>query len=238
MRALPYSVAVNRIAADLGLLASAAAGKEGNIALGGFSESNRGVASSTATAFDSATDLIDYLDKLSAQDETEGCTALTPNPNVVRVMNLHKAKGLEAPVVFLTDTAQSYKGTPVCHIDRTGEASVGYMGITAAHGKWAKRDVATPADWDHFQNEEQQFLDAEADRLLYVATTRAASMLVVSVGKGNSNWSNLHPYLDDALMNCRSRRTARRRAELGTSSQIPGTRRLFQLIRSARSGPR
>ncbi len=197
LRTFPFSIAVNRIASDLGLLASAAAASEGNIALGGFLKAIEALRQHSCN-FDSASDLIDYLEKLEELDETEGCTALPPDPKVVRVMNLHKAKGLEAPVVFLADTAQPYKGSPICHIDRSGDASTGYMGITAAHGQWATKEVATPAHWTQFQAEEQRFLDAEADRLLYVATTRAACMLVVSVGKDNSNWSGLHSYLSDA----------------------------------------
>jgi ATP-dependent helicase/nuclease subunit A len=59
-------------------------------------------------------------------------------------------------------------------------------------------DISTPANWNQFQKEEQMFLDGEADRLLYVATTRAECMLIVSVGKDNSNWSGLHSYLAGA----------------------------------------
>ncbi len=197
LRALPFSAAVNRIAADLGLLASAAGENEGNIALGGFLKAIE-VLRQHSCDFDSASDLIGYLDRLEELDETEGCTALPPDPNVVRVMNLHKAKGLEAPVVFLADTSQPYGGLPICHIDRAGDDPVGYMGIVVDKGKWAKMEVATPAHWPQFQQEEQRFLNAEADRLLYVATTRAACMLVVSVGKENSNWSGLHKYLTNA----------------------------------------
>jgi ATP-dependent helicase/nuclease subunit A len=197
LRTFPFSAAVSRIASDLGLLASAAAASEGNIALGGFLKAAEALRQNSCS-FDSASDVIDCLQQLEELDETEGCTALPPNPNVVRVMNLHKAKGLEAPVVFLTDTAGPFKGAPICHIDRSGDTSTGYMGITAKKGKWGTKEVATPEHWKQFQEEEQRFLDAEADRLLYVATTRAACMLVVSVGKDNSSWTGLHSYLEDA----------------------------------------
>jgi ATP-dependent helicase/nuclease subunit A len=198
---MPFAAAIGRIASDLGLLARAAAESEGNIALGGFLKAIE-VLRQHSCDFDSASDLIGYLERLEELDETEGCTALPPDSNVVRVMNLHKAKGLEAPVVFLADTAKRFTGDPICHIDRSSDEAVGYMGITAQKGQWATKEVATPARWKQFQAEEQRFLEAEADRLLYVATTRAACMLVVSVGKDNSNWSGLHPYLDDAPELC------------------------------------
>ncbi len=196
LRALPFAVAVHRVAEDLGLLASAAAGREGNVTAGGFMKAIDWLRQQTFD-FDSASDLINFLEQSQAGDENEGCSALSPDANVVRVMNLHKAKGLEAPVVFLADTAKKAEFPVLSHIDRSGPISAGYMGITADKGPWArdKLEIATPENWKHFQQEEQRFLDAEADRLLYVATTRAACALVVSVGKDSSNWSDLHPFL-------------------------------------------
>ncbi len=208
LRALPFTVAVSRVAEDLGLLASAAAsprpgtlgrgvGGEGNVTVGGLLKAIEWLRQQSFD-FDSAADLISFSEELLEVDETEGCTALPPDANVVRVMNLHKAKGLEAPIVFLADTSMRYTHPVLCHIDRAGKEAVGYMGITAENGKWAIKDVATPDNWQKFQAEEQRYLDAEADRLLYVATTRAACAMIVSVGKDKSNWSGLHPYLDEA----------------------------------------
>ncbi len=64
--------------------------------------------------------------------------------------------------------------------------------------KWQDKLLAEPVGWENLQAEEQRFLDAEEDRLLYVATTRAANMLVVSVGGSTSAWSALEPFLDEA----------------------------------------
>lgn len=197
LRALPFTVAISRVAEDLGLLASAAASSEGNVTVGGMFKAIEWLRQQSFD-FDSASDLISFSEELLEVDETEGCTALPPDANVARVMNLHKAKGLEAPIVFLADTSAKYLHPVLCHIDRSGKEAVGYMGITAENGKWAIKDVATPDNWQTFQAEEQRFLDAEADRLLYVATTRAACAMVVSVGKDKSNWSGLYPYLNEA----------------------------------------
>ena len=193
LRSMPFPVAIHRVASDLGLLAVTAAEREGDLALGVFLKAIE-VLRNRSGDFDSAADLIDCFDQLG---ESEGCTALPPDQEVVRVMNLHKAKGLQSPVVFLADTSMPYRGLPQCHIDRTGEVSAGYMSISAKQGKWATKRIANPADWTRFQTEEDRFLKAEADRLLYVATTRAACMMVVSVGKDNSNWSGLHPMLEE-----------------------------------------
>lgn len=195
LRTQPFSTAISRIATDLGLLASAAVQRDGNIALGGFLKAIEVVRARSAD-FDSASDLLGYLDRLETIDEIGGCSALPPNQNVVRVMNLHKAKGLEAPIVFLCDTSPRFSWDPDCHIDRTGDRPVGFMGIVVKEG-FAKREIATPPDWKNLQKEEQKFLDAEEERLHYVATTRAASLLVISVGKDKSRWSDLHPHLQD-----------------------------------------
>ncbi len=79
-----------------------------------------------------------------------------------------------------------------------GREPAGYMGISAKLNDWKKVEVAAPDNWSALQSEEQKFLDAEHERLLYVATTRAACAVIVSVGKDNSNWASLHAYLDDA----------------------------------------
>jgi ATP-dependent helicase/nuclease subunit A len=195
LRALPFATGVTRIAEDLGLLASAASSNEGNIGAGGLLRAIESLRQQSYN-FDSASDLISYFEQLLEMDEIEGATALRPDSNVVRVMNLHKAKGLESPIVFLADTTSGHSGLPNCHIDRSGAHAVGYMGITKKHGQYHAKDVATPPNWTDYQEEEKRFLTAESDRLLYVATTRAACMLVVSVGKEKSYWNGLHGHLE------------------------------------------
>ena len=39
---------------------------------------------------------------------------------VVRLMNLHKVKGLEAPIVFLSDPTGQYDHPVDLHVDRSG----------------------------------------------------------------------------------------------------------------------
>jgi ATP-dependent helicase/nuclease subunit A len=197
IRSVPYTVAVTQIAEELGLLASAAAMPEGNTQSGGLFKAIEWLRQ-RSWDFDSASDLIHCLEEIREADESESCTALSPDSNLVRVMNLHKAKGLEAPIVFLADTARRFTGQIRCHIDRTSDQPSGYVGITAAKGQYHTTEVATPERWSELQQEEQKFLDAELDRLLYVATTRAAHALVISVGKEDSNWSSLYPFLDQA----------------------------------------
>ena len=55
------------------------------------------------------------------------------------------------------------------------------------------REVARPKGWEDRERTERNFQAAERDRLLYVAATRAADLLVISEGpsEGRSPWAKL-----------------------------------------------
>ncbi|MEW6278009.1 MAG: UvrD-helicase domain-containing protein, partial [Candidatus Eremiobacterota bacterium] len=118
--------------------------------------------------------------------------------DVVRVMNLHKAKGLEAPVVFL---ASPTGGAPVradLRIVRTGARAEGFLSI---RNRW--QTFAQPQDWPQHEWVELEFLREERTRLLYVAATRARDMLVVGRWSGTHGgaqrpWAAFDPFLGEA----------------------------------------
>lgn len=96
---------------------------------------------------------------------------LAPSPDAVRVMNLHKAKGLEGKIVILAgDTRASLppqKAGGVCPIVRTSRYGTGAL-------------LYAPKDWSDKEKEEKACLAAEQVRLDYVATTRAEQLLLIS----------------------------------------------------------
>ena len=115
-------------------------------------------------------------------------------------MNLHQAKGLEAPVVFLADPTGDFTHDPPIHIDRSGGFPRGYLAIYGKTSGYHPPLLAYPEQWQTFAEEEGKFLKAEKNRLLYVATTRAANRLIISQRvKGNrwNAWSPLNDYLGD-----------------------------------------
>lgn len=99
----------------------------------------------------------------------------------VRIMNLHKAKGLEAPVVFLACPSGETDHDATEYIDRSGETAKGYFTMSRKVGEYGREVVAQPPGWSDMNERERLFANAEKDRLLYVAATRPKQMLVVSL---------------------------------------------------------
>jgi ATP-dependent helicase/nuclease subunit A len=96
-------------------------------------------------------------------------------------MNLHKAKGLEADVVFLADPAGGLIPRVDVHIERTEVKSLGWLKVARkSEDSFAAKLLGEHADWPAHEAAELAYLQAEEDRLLYVAATRAREALVVS----------------------------------------------------------
>jgi ATP-dependent helicase/nuclease subunit A len=155
-----------------------------------FSESSKGI-----TSFE---EMVERLHQYFAEVEVEEMSVEPGKKDVARLMNLHKAKGLEAPVVFLADPLREPTHDPDYHIDRTGKVT-GFFVAAQGKGEHQKEIVGIPLEWDRYAETEQKYRDAEEDRLLYVAATRAKQLLVVSrypekTEKGA--WSSLYPYLE------------------------------------------
>jgi len=97
--------------------------------------------------------------------------------NEVRVMTVHGAKGLEAPVVFLVDTTASPTDTQrpkLIHLPR-GDAAPNKPGVVV----WAARMADDPAAAAAARKAMSDETEDEYRRLLYVAMTRAADRLIV-----------------------------------------------------------
>jgi len=146
-----------------------------------------------------------FIDELqqAAASETAEAPILEEGSDGVRLMTVHKAKGLEFPVVILADlTCRMSHGDASRHLDPgKGLCAIRLSG-------WAPHELR-----DH-ENDEVARDEAEGIRLAYVAATRARDLLVVPA-LGDAPWDGgwLSP-LHDALYPPLERRR--------TSSRGPG----------------
>jgi ATP-dependent helicase/nuclease subunit A len=197
-RRLPAPAAVERILEATGLLARSTAISPGGAEAGDLLHAVdriRQVTEEGGTLADAADALVADL----GSNEVESVPLEPGRRDVVRVMNLHKAKGLEAPVVFLADPTRGWQDHVDVRVVRDGLNAVGYFALSRSEGQWGRTCIGQPADWDRHESEERAYLNAEQCRLLYVAATRARDLLVVSrpakAGSGNRPWKMLEPYL-------------------------------------------
>ncbi|WP_416825205.1 UvrD-helicase domain-containing protein [Ectobacillus polymachus] len=118
--------------------------------------------------------------------------------DAVRVMNIHKAKGLEARIVFLAHPAKVVDHKPFRHIKREDDISKGYISFTKNKGPHIRNEISFPLNWPAYQEEEGHYVEAEELRILYVAATRAEKVLFISEGsdKKKNPWQKLLDLLD------------------------------------------
>jgi len=196
----PADVFVGELVAELGLLPYAAAGELGSIRAGALLFVLDSVRAAALAGDASLPGALDALER--ALEVTEAEAPLEPGrPDVVRLMNLHQAKGLEAPVVVLADPSGGGGGGTDLHVERdeTG-AAVGYLCVTEKRsGYGPDRILARPTTWEAKEAVEERFAAAEEVRLLYVAVTRAEDELVVARWVEKPERSVWHP-LDDWLL--------------------------------------
>lgn len=198
-RLLPAAAAVERILEQTGYLALAASKRGGGEAgdLLHAIDRIRQVSEDGGTLMEGVESLEEDAEASSDIDSVP----LEPGrTDVVRLMNLHKAKGLEAAVVFLADPCGGFKSWPDVRIVREGQRAQGYFQISAKFESGGSRVLAHPAGWEVHCQKEQAYLDAEADRLLYVAATRAKDLLIVARwakagGRGTRAWADFEPWL-------------------------------------------
>ncbi|HEY8530732.1 MAG TPA: 3'-5' exonuclease, partial [Limnochorda sp.] len=140
--------------------------------------------------------LVDRLVEVVHEQELEAGSLFPGRPQAVRVMNLHRAKGLEAPVVVLAYPAGAKHHPPAFHIEREGERARGAFLIQAPSqsGLWGTpRLLGVPPGWDEAAALEERYQAAEDMRLLYVAATRARELLVISRYPAKPEKSPWHP---------------------------------------------
>ncbi len=110
-----------------------------------------------------------YVRGLRGSGAREG-EARTPSEGAVQIMSVHQAKGLEFPVVVIGDATHETRGHSGMLLDR----KLGVLFPLKGEDQSASELYALA----RLGNEDRE--NAESDRLLYVAATRAQEKLIVS----------------------------------------------------------
>ena len=157
-------------------------------------------------------DAASYLRSLLTDSGEERCVSLSADDNRVHIANLHKVKGLQAPIVILADpNAKDFEPTyRMTHEPDKTECRVfklqsrqDNIPITYAETELFSSDINSP--W----NDECECMTAEKQRLLYVAATRAEKILIIGESRKESGepyagnpWQAFLPYAEGPVTTC------------------------------------
>ncbi len=141
---------------------------------------------------------LQYVEKLKSRRESDLGVAklIGPNNNVVRIMSIHKSKGLEFPVVILAGAGRKF------NLRDTHEKMLIHkdLGIGPVCAEPDKRVYRSTIARNIIKEKIRQESLSEEMRILYVAMTRAKEKLII-VGSAEdpklkwSQWENaLHPH--------------------------------------------
>jgi ATP-dependent helicase/nuclease subunit A len=179
VRTLPALAAFSRIVDDIGLVPAAASAESGAIRSGTLIKLLEVLQSDPEASVEWLA-LTERLHRLTDQQSMEAASIFSGTGDAVRIMNLHKAKGLEAPIVLMACPCGDKDYDATEHIDRLAEPPLGYFTISKPKDNYTSEIVAQPLGWMEYAEKEREFMNAETERLLYVAATRAKQLLVVS----------------------------------------------------------
>lgn len=141
---------------------------------------------------------------ISGESGEERCLSLVEARDAVHIANLHKVKGLEAPVVILAAAKIPQKGKQnSLRVEHCYEGSYGYLFSLSNKNIYNVKYFET-TEFRKQEEYEDNAQKAEDIRLLYVAATRAKNALIIcnsftGTEKPSSRWERLMTQAGDML---------------------------------------
>ena len=130
------------------------------------------------TSFKGLFNFINFIDKLQiTSGDMNGAKLIGENENVVRIMSIHKSKGLEFPIVFLSGTGKEFNFMDLNRDDIILHNNLGLGAKFIDADSNIKFDTLSKKA---ISIKNKQELVAEELRILYVALTRAKEKLIIT----------------------------------------------------------
>ncbi|MGO9960946.1 MAG: UvrD-helicase domain-containing protein [Solirubrobacteraceae bacterium] len=137
-----------------------------------------------------------HLHNSVEQDQIEiEATVAEQTDDVVRIMTIHGAKGLEYPIVALANLAAENRN----HAQPVPREDENFLHFRVGAGSIGRTGHFNTPGYDNAWEQEKHHVDAERQRLLYVAATRARDHLIVPCVAGIPNAKGLLGQLIHAL---------------------------------------
>jgi ATP-dependent helicase/nuclease subunit A len=127
-----------------------------------------------------------FIEEEHREERAEGESPLADETvDAVRILSVHKAKGLEYPVVFVPDVGREsrHRGRPSTAAAWVSHPSGGHLAVSLPGG-------GTNLAWAYLADLNRRHESAEEKRVFYVACTRAAHRLILV----NSNADRRAPW--------------------------------------------
>lgn len=127
------------------------------------------------TSYKGLFNFLRYIEKIQYLSKDDGeASEVNENDNIVRIMSIHKSKGLQFPVVFVCNT----NGLTVNDTDQLVEDGIGHVGIDYIDDELKTKQTTLLKQYIRMINREEEM--AETLRILYVALTRAKEKLFIT----------------------------------------------------------
>lgn len=168
---------IQRIYTDTGIYSNVLAFPDGQLRRANLDLLLEKAAEFERSSYSGLFNFVNYVRNMQkASDNTNEAKAVNEKMNVVRIMTIHKSKGLEFPYVFVANCAKSYKSV-----------TTGAGGLIVNSRVGIGMDVINPLLRCKYNSPPQTVLlnmatkdnKAEEMRLLYVALTRAREKIYV-----------------------------------------------------------